>query len=171
MRHGYLGLGSNLGDRQGHLRLALERLRDHGVDVDACSSVWETEAIDGAGPSPFLNMVVRVRFDCAPDELLRRLQHIERLGGRVRDRPNAPRKIDLDILWIDGLRLSGPELHVPHPRMWDRAFVLAPLGELAPELRDPGTGKTVEQLLATAAGGVRNAGSLSGASAGKIGGR
>ena len=88
------------------------------------------------------------------------LHVLEREGGRVRGRRNAPRPIDVDILWIDGARSNDPRLQLPHPRMWHRAFVLAPLAEMAPELRQPGTDRTVRELLDTAIGRVRRLGPL-----------
>ncbi len=146
---GYLGLGSNRGERASELRRALRALERSGVALEACSSVWLTEPADGAEPPWFWNMVVRVRTSLAPLELLGRLQAIELAAGRQRSRPGAPREVDLDILWLEGVRLETPELCVPHPRMWHRRFVLAPLAELSPGLREPGGGRTVAEILAS----------------------
>jgi 2-amino-4-hydroxy-6-hydroxymethyldihydropteridine diphosphokinase len=160
MGRGYIGIGSNVGDRERHVRSALVRLEARGVAIDAVSSVWETEPMESAGPARFLNLVVRIGFEGDPPSLLARLLDIEREAGRRRLRPNAPRELDLDLLWVDGLSWNGPDLVVPHPRMWRRAFVLAPLAELDPDLRDPATGRTALEALAEADGGVRRIGPL-----------
>ncbi len=160
MGRGYVGIGSNVGDREGHVRTALDRLETRGVRIDAVSSVWETEPMESAGPGWFLNLVARVTFEGDPPSVLARLLDVEREAGRRRVRPNAPRELDLDLLWIDGLAWDGPGLVVPHPRMWRRAFVLAPLAELDPDLRDPDTGRTARESLADADGGIRRVGPL-----------
>lgn len=160
MHRGYLGIGSNVGDRLDHVRAALARLEEAGVAVETCSSVWETEPLEGAGPGWFVNLVARIRFDLEPEALLDLLQEIERQGGRTRSRPNEPREIDLDILRIDGVERDDDRLRLPHPRMWSRAFVLAPLAELDPDLRDPATGRTVIEALPAAEGRVRRVGPL-----------
>jgi len=123
---GYIGLGSNIGDREEHLARA-------GVFPVTVSSLWETEPVDGAGPDWFLNMVARVTTDLAPERILDVLLSSERERGRERRRPNAPRELDLDLLLLGDLRLNTPRLTVPHPRLWSRRFVLAPLAEIAPE--------------------------------------
>jgi 2-amino-4-hydroxy-6-hydroxymethyldihydropteridine diphosphokinase len=130
---GYVGLGSNLGDREEHLREGLIAIARAGVVPVAVSSLWETEPVDGAGPAWFLNMVARVATPLAPEAVLAVLLAAERGRGRKRGRPNAPRELDLDLLLLGGLRRSTPELTLPHPRLWSRRFVLAPLAELAPE--------------------------------------
>jgi 2-amino-4-hydroxy-6-hydroxymethyldihydropteridine diphosphokinase len=144
---GYIGLGSSEGDRAGHLREGLAGLARGGVTVEAASSLWETEPVDGAGPGWFLNMAVRVRTDLSPEALLDLCLAVERARGRVRrgGRP-GPRPLDLDLLVFEGVARATPRLTLPHPRMWERRFVLAPLAELAPEfhealeaLRDPHT--------------------------------
>jgi 2-amino-4-hydroxy-6-hydroxymethyldihydropteridine diphosphokinase len=130
---GYVGLGSNVGDREGHLRAGLCAMSVGGVSPVAVSSLWETEPVDGAGPGWFLNLVARVTTDLAPEEILDVLLAAERDRGRERRRPNAPRELDLDLLMLGEERRSTPRLTLPHPRMWSRRFVLAPLAELAPE--------------------------------------
>jgi len=130
---GYVGLGSNLGDREEHLRAGLIAMAKGGVSPVAVSSLWETEPVDGAGPNWFLNMVARVATLLTPDEVLGVLLAAERERGRERGRPNAPRELDLDLLTLGGLRCTTPSLTLPHPRLWSRRFVLAPLAELAPE--------------------------------------
>ena len=132
----FLGLGSNLGDRRRHLRDAVDLL---GTEVVACSGVYETEPMGGPpGQGPFLNLVVELDTDLAPRELLAVCHRLEAAAERVRDVRWGPRTLDVDILWIDGVTVDEADLHVPHPRMFDRRFVLAPLGELAPELLPPG---------------------------------
>jgi len=155
MRRAYLGIGSNVGDRERHVRDGLRRLRERGIDVRRVSSAWETEPLDGAGPGWFLNLVAEVGFPGSPPELLDALQEVERAAGRTRERPNEPRELDLDVLWIEGLEWRDDRLCVPHPRMWVRAFVLAPLAEVDPGLRRPSDGRTVRDLLGEAEGRVR----------------
>jgi 2-amino-4-hydroxy-6-hydroxymethyldihydropteridine diphosphokinase len=130
---GFVGLGSNLGDREEHLRKGLSAMARGGVRPVAVSSLWETEPVDGAGPAWFLNMIARVDTDLAPEDVLSVLLAAERESGRVRLRPNAPRELDLDLLLLGDLQRSTPELTLPHPRLWSRRFVLAPLAEIAPE--------------------------------------
>jgi len=130
---GYVGLGSNIGDREEHLRAGLLAMARGGLSPAAVSSLWETEPVGGAGPAWFLNMVARVSTDLPPEEVLAVLLAVERERGRERRRPNAPRELDLDLLMLGGLTLSAPNLTLPHPRLWSRRFVLAPLAELAPE--------------------------------------
>ena len=143
---GYIGLGSNLGDRWGGLRAALAAMQDRDLELLDRSSVWETEPVDCSVPLWFLNMVVRVRTDKQPLELLDLLLDIEHLAGRVHGAPNAPRGLDLDLLMLDDLEWRDSRLRLPHPRMWERRFVLEPLAEIGPELRDPATGATVAEV-------------------------
>jgi 2-amino-4-hydroxy-6-hydroxymethyldihydropteridine diphosphokinase len=130
---GWVGLGSNVGDREEHLRAGLLAMAQGGVRPVAVSSLWETEPVDDAGPDWFLNMVARVETDLTPEDVLSVLLAAERGRGRVRGRPNAPRELDLDLLLLGDERRSAPELTLPHPRLWSRRFVLAPLAEIAPE--------------------------------------
>jgi 2-amino-4-hydroxy-6-hydroxymethyldihydropteridine diphosphokinase len=144
----FLGLGTNLGHRAAHLRLALDGLARAGAKPVSVSSVWETEPVDALGPSWFWNMAAEVEWSLPPIELLDRLLAIEACAGRVRTVPGAPRELDLD-LWLVGDRVVGNgRLTLPHPRMWTRRFVLAPLAEIAPEVRNPHTGRTVAEELA-----------------------
>ncbi len=144
---GYVGLGSNLGDREGYLRAGVLGLAPRGLAVLALSSVWETEAVDTDEPLPCLNMVARVGTDLPPEAVLDRLLEIEAAAGRVRASRNAPRVLDLDLLLLGDLRCAGPKLVLPHPRMWERRFVLAPLAEIAPGLVEPASGRSVGELL------------------------
>jgi 2-amino-4-hydroxy-6-hydroxymethyldihydropteridine diphosphokinase len=130
---GYVGLGSNLGDREEHLRAGVLAMARGGLSPVALSSLWETEPVDGAGPGWFLNMVARIDTPLSPEDVLDVLMAAERERGRVRRQPNAPRELDLDLLMLGGLRRSTPALTLPHPRLETRRFVLAPLAELAPE--------------------------------------
>ena len=130
---GYIGLGSNIGDREEHLRAGLLAMARGGVFPVAVSSLWETEPVDGAGPDWFLNMVARVSTDLSPDAILGVLLSGERERGRERRSPNAPRELDLDLLLLGDVKVDTPDLTVPHPRLWSRRFVLAPLAEIASE--------------------------------------
>lgn len=129
-----LGIGSNLGDRAGYLRSAVETL---GVAVQAVSPVYETEPVGGpGGQDAYLNLVAVLETDLAPKALLALCHQLEAAAGRVREERWGPRTLDVDILWIDGVELRTSELEVPHPRLRQRRFVLAPLGDVAPDLVD-----------------------------------
>lgn len=141
----YVGLGSNLGLRRHHLRSGLEGLRSAGLEVRSVSSVWETEPVDTGDGRWFLNMAVSLEADRDPLELLDLLLAVERRAGRVRTVRNAPRTLDLDLLLVGDLRWRDERLILPHPRMWERRFVLEPLAEIAPELSNPETGRTVAE--------------------------
>jgi 2-amino-4-hydroxy-6-hydroxymethyldihydropteridine diphosphokinase len=136
----FLGLGSNLGDRWTHLRRAVDQLRAGGrAPVTAVSSVYETEPMGGPdGQGPYLNLVVELALAPGTDPygLLEECRRLEAAAGRVRATRWGPRTLDADLLWMDGVVLDDPELTVPHPRIRERRFVLAPLGELAPDLVD-----------------------------------
>lgn len=124
----YLGLGSNLGDRRAHLRAAVAAL----PDVVAVSPVYETEPVGGPpGQAPYLNLVVALDTDLGPRDLLDLGRGLEEAAGRVRTEPNGPRTLDVDVLLVGDLTVREPDLVVPHPRMWERRFVLAPLADLA----------------------------------------
>ena len=124
----YLGLGSNLGDRRAHLREAVAGI----PDVVAVSPVYETEPVGGpAGQGPYLNLVVALDTDRSPRELLDLAQALEAGAGRVRTGHHGPRTLDVDVLLVGDLCVREPDLVVPHPRMWERRFVLAPLADLA----------------------------------------
>lgn len=124
----YLGLGSNLGDRRQTLRDAVAAL----PDVVAVSPVYETDPVGGPpGQSPYLNLVVELDTDLSPRDLLDLAHRLEDAAGRVRAERNGPRTLDVDLLLVGGLTVNEPDLVVPHPRMWERRFVLAPLADLA----------------------------------------
>ena len=144
----YVGLGSNLGDRRAMLDGAVAELGNTpGVRVLRVSSVHETEPVGPPQPR-YLNAVAEVETSLAPRALLDRLLAVETRFGRVRGERWGPRTIDLDLLLHGGLVIDEPGLSVPHPRMTERAFVLAPLCELVPEGRHPVLGRTFRQLLA-----------------------
>jgi len=145
----YLGLGTNLGDRESNLREALRRLAEL-VRIEAVSSVYESEPVGFRAQPDFWNLVVRVHTELGPRALLVAIQEIERAMGRRPSFRNAPRVIDIDILLYDDVQLDLPELTIPHPRMLERAFVLVPLAELASGLAHPRTGHTMREHAAAA---------------------
>lgn len=132
MARAYLGLGSNLGEREHYLRRAVDALDD----VVAVSGLYETDPVGGPEQGAFLNVVVELDTDASPRALLEICRTLERDAERVRRVRWGPRTLDVDVLWIDGVTSTDPEIIVPHPRMRDRAFVMVPLGELAPDLVD-----------------------------------
>lgn len=153
MTDAYLGLGSNVGDREAHLAYALRRLAA-GTRLTGTSSVYETQPVGQLDQAPFLNMVVRVRTALEPVALLGLIHTIEAERHRVRTIRNAPRTLDIDILLMGDQRIELEGLTVPHPRMAERPFVLVPLLELDPDLTEPGTGRPYQELLAAAGGPV-----------------
>jgi 2-amino-4-hydroxy-6-hydroxymethyldihydropteridine diphosphokinase len=127
----FLGLGSNLGDRQRYLREAVARL----PDLARVSSVYETAPVGGpAGQDDYLNIVAELETTLSPRELLELAHRLEEGAGRVRTVRWGPRTLDVDVLLVEGVVLDEPDLVVPHPRMWERRFVVEPLAELAPDL-------------------------------------
>lgn len=131
IRRAFLGLGTNLGDRLGHLLDAVQAI----PDLVHVSSVYETEPVGGPEQGPYLNIVVELATAMAPDELLGLCRSLEIAAGRERRVRWGPRTLDVDVLWIDGISIDTPELTVPHPRLHLRNFVVVPLLEIAPELR------------------------------------
>ena len=145
----YVGLGSNLGDRAGHLLLAVRGMLDAGLAVTRLSSIYETEPVDVREQPHFLNMVAELRVTIfSPEQTLARLLRIEYSLGRRREVRHGPRTIDLDLLLYGDERSATEFLQLPHPRLPERRFVLAPLAELAPELIHPTLQRTISQLLA-----------------------
>lgn len=130
----FLGLGSNLGDRRALLAGAVVSLREAG-DVVAVSPLYETEPVGGPdGQGPYLNVVVELRTTDDPRRLLARCHRLEAAAGRVRTVRYGPRTLDADVLLVGDAVVADEDLQVPHPRMWERRFVLAPLADLAPDL-------------------------------------
>jgi 2-amino-4-hydroxy-6-hydroxymethyldihydropteridine diphosphokinase len=145
----YLGLGSNQGDSQALLVGAVGGLTDApGVFVTGLSRMYRTAAVGLEDQPDFLNMVVEVQTSLSPEDLLGLAQDLERRAGRTRTVRWGPRTLDVDILWYDGTSIDHDGLHVPHPRMEERRFVLEPLAELAPDLV-LASGRTVRGSLAT----------------------
>jgi 2-amino-4-hydroxy-6-hydroxymethyldihydropteridine diphosphokinase len=126
----FLGLGSNLGDRWALLEAAVAAL----PDVVAVSPLYETDPVGGPDQGAFLNLVVELDTDRTPRELLALCAEREEAAARVREVRWGPRTLDVDVLWVDGATVDEPDLVVPHPRMRERRFVLAPLRDLAPDL-------------------------------------
>ena len=138
----YLGIGSNLGDRLAHLQGAVDGLHeaDH-VEVLAVSSVYETDPVGGPDQDQYLNAVVAVETTRTPRQLRELAQQLESQAQRVRTERWGPRTLDVDVLLIGDLEVQEPDLEVPHPRMWERGFVMVPLGEVAPEQANSTSGE------------------------------
>ena len=142
-----IAIGSNLGDRRAHLTWAVEQLAAHLDDL-RISSVLETEPVDVPSPQPpYLNAVVVGETALGPHDLLGLLLELERARGRRRPSLRAPRTLDLDLILYDALVVDTPGLTLPHARFRERRFVLGPLAELAPDWKDPVSGKSVGELL------------------------
>ncbi len=130
----FIGLGSNLGDRRALLRQAVEGLAAAG-DVTGVSPLYETEPVGGPeGQGAFLNLVVELSTSDSPRRLLERCRALEAAAGRVRTVRWGPRTLDADVLWVEGWQVDEEDLVVPHPRLWQRRFVVRPLADLAPDL-------------------------------------
>ena len=150
MQNAYVGLGSNLGDRAGHLLLAVRGMLDAGLDVIRLSNIYETEPVEYEQQPAFLNMVAELRGSTlpSPEQTLARLLRIEYALGRTRDVRMGPRTIDLDLLIFKDQQIETEFLTVPHPRLAARRFVLVPLNELVPSLVHPVLGEPIGKLLA-----------------------
>jgi 2-amino-4-hydroxy-6-hydroxymethyldihydropteridine diphosphokinase len=148
-RRGFLGLGSNIGDRRAHLEAALGQLAEHGVEVLASSSVYETEPVGLVLEQPdFYNACLEIETELEPEPLLDACKRVERAVGREAGGPrHGPRVIDVDLLLLDDLRYSSERLTLPHAEVRTRRFVLVPLLELDPELALP-SGERLSDLLA-----------------------
>jgi 2-amino-4-hydroxy-6-hydroxymethyldihydropteridine diphosphokinase len=135
VRRAYLSLGSNIGDRRAHLAAAVELVS--AGDAARTSSVYETEPVGGVSQNDYWNMVIELDTDATAHELLGRAHHAEAARERVRDVRWGPRTLDVDVLLVGDETSDDPELLLPHPRMFERSFVLVPLHELAPDLVSP----------------------------------
>ena len=142
-----IAIGSNLGDRRAHLEWAFGRLREQLTDFLA-SSIIQTAPVDVPDAQPqYLNAAVTGRTDLEPAQLVGWLLALERERGRERPFPRAARTLDLDLILYGDRILRTPELEIPHPRFRERRFVLQPLAEIAPDMRDPVTGRTMRELI------------------------
>lgn len=145
----YVGLGANLGEPRRQIEAAIEELkRAPGTNSVLVSSLYRSAPVGYLQQPDFLNAVAQLDTELAPGELLDRLQEMERRHGRDRPFPGAPRTLDLDLLLYGDRVLAGPRLTVPHPRMHERAFVLEPLTEIAPDIAIPGRGPARDLLAA-----------------------
>jgi 2-amino-4-hydroxy-6-hydroxymethyldihydropteridine diphosphokinase len=139
----FLALGSNVGDRAAELRRAVAST----PDLVAQSDVYETDPVGGPeNQGPYLNMVLELDTDRGPRDLLALCGKLETGAHRRRDAHWGPRTLDVDVLWIDGMTVAEPDLQIPHPRLWERPFVLAPLSELAPDLVEHGWERRFDHL-------------------------
>jgi 2-amino-4-hydroxy-6-hydroxymethyldihydropteridine diphosphokinase len=154
VRTGYLGLGSNVGDRAGHLRAAVSMLGEREVEVEAVSSVYETEPVgEVLDQADFLNAAIRIRTELEPEALLDLCKEVEVERGRALDAPrHSPRPLDVDLLLLGDLELSTDRLTLPHPEVTSRRFVLAPLLELDPDLTLPDGTRLAEALASLGSG-------------------
>ena len=147
MKRIYLSLGSNIGDREVNLRKAVEQLASPDLRVLRTSRIYETEPVDYVDQAWFLNQVVEAETSLFPMRLLTRIARIERSLGRTRAVPKGPRTLDIDILFYGTAVVRTARLEIPHPRIAERRFVLAPLAELAPGHLHPITHRSVRQML------------------------
>ena len=147
----YLSIGSNLGDRHANLKRALADLSLGSALIRRVSSIYGTEPVGHTDQPWFLNIAVEVETALPPLGLLQLCRGIEHAAGRTRPFPNAPRVIDLDILLYANMIVNEPELQIPHPRLAERRFVLAPLAEIAPELVHPVLKLSMRALLQSCA--------------------
>jgi len=146
MMNYFLSLGSNVGDRKKNLKVACSLLEKAHIKILRSSSIYETQPVDYASQSWFLNQVLEVSTGQIPDELLCFIKKIEKKMGRKRSLPKGPRKIDIDIILAGGFIQQTPHLEIPHPQMHKRNFVLVPLREMAPGVMHPILKKTIESL-------------------------
>jgi 2-amino-4-hydroxy-6-hydroxymethyldihydropteridine diphosphokinase len=151
VRRAYLSLGTNVGDRYEHLASAIPFVVD--ADEHRISKVYETEPIGGVAQNDFWNLVIELTTSASAYQLLERARRAEAAAGRTREVHWGPRTLDVDVLLVGDEVLDGPELTIPHPRLYERAFVLVPLAELAPEL-------VSDEQRAGAVGSVRELGTL-----------
>ena len=141
MGRAFLGLGSNLGEKETFLREAVDSFQN----IKAVSGIYETEPVGGPDQDSYLNIVIELETDLGARELLEHAQMLEKRAIRKREIRWGPRTLDVDVLWVEGEKVNEPDLIVPHPRMKERAFVMIPLGELEPyfleDWNDPNEGE------------------------------
>ncbi len=154
MKTVYLALGSNVGEREQMLQAAIDALEAPDLRIRRISPVYETEPMEVRNQRWFLNLVLEAETSLFPRLLLARIARIEKALGRKRLLPKGPRPIDIDILAYGSFVVETPELQIPHARMGERKFVLAPLADLAPEWRHPVSRKSVREMLAGTAGQI-----------------
>lgn len=142
----FIGLGSNVGERMNNLTEGVRLLDANGVKIVKASSLYETPAWGLTDQSPFLNAVIGVSFEGQPSDILDKLMAIEQALGRTREIKWGPRTLDLDILSFEAIVCSTPELTLPHPYLQERAFVLAPWKEIAPDFSIPGLNQNPVEL-------------------------
>jgi 2-amino-4-hydroxy-6-hydroxymethyldihydropteridine diphosphokinase len=142
----YLGLGSNMGDRQNNLERALQLL-SHKIRLVLVSPIYDTTPVGNTRQKRFLNLVCEAATTLKPKDLLVFVKDIERMMDRKPGPLNSPRPIDIDILFYSDRIINMPELIIPHPRLTERAFVLVPFADIAPNFVSPVTGKNVRQML------------------------
>lgn len=142
----YIGIGSNIGNRQANCKIAIEGLKNKGIVVRKASSMYETEPWGLKEQPRFINMAVEAETGFSPDELLRAIKDIEKEMGREEIVKWGPRIIDLDILLYDDIVIDVEHLHIPHPLLHKRDFVLIPMSEIAPDKVHPALKKSVRQL-------------------------
>ncbi len=148
MKRVFLSLGSNLGERVGNIQSAIDRLNASGLTVQRISPLYRTEPVDFRAQSWFVNCVVEVATNLMPMQLLTTLKNLERALGRRRGVSKGPRAIDIDILLYENVVVRSTVLTIPHARLSERRFVLAPLRDLEPHLRHPLTQRSVIEMLA-----------------------
>jgi 2-amino-4-hydroxy-6-hydroxymethyldihydropteridine diphosphokinase len=138
----YIGLGSNIGNPESHIRAALDQLKQHpDIQLDKVSSLYQTSPVGYLNQADFINAVAKINTSLSPQALLEVLLNIELNQGRERPFKDAPRTLDLDLLLFDQIEIDTPSLTLPHPRMFSRGFVLVPLAEIAPQIDIPKQGK------------------------------
>jgi 2-amino-4-hydroxy-6-hydroxymethyldihydropteridine diphosphokinase len=144
----YIGIGSNIGDRHGNCKSSIDRiLSDSRAEFSALSSFYMTSPVSPVPQEDFLNCVLQIRWDGSALELLELLRRVEETMGRVRDVPQGPRLIDLDILLMDDLVMESPELTLPHPRMHQRKFTLVPILEIDSSVVHPRLRRPLKEFL------------------------